>query len=99
MSGRAAPRAPTPKSGRRRVELKLIRDRAHYLDVVMGAVANARVTVWIATANVKELRVEDPIGSRARVPIGASTRNPFTFAVAIQTLTLAFASVRIMSSS
>src|SRR6185436_8026821 len=43
-----------------------IRDRAHYKEVVMGAVAGARVSLWIATANVKELRVEAPIGSRAR---------------------------------
>lgn len=55
-----------PVDGRRRVELKLIRDRAHYKDVVMGAVAGARVSLWIGTANVKELRVEAPVGSRAR---------------------------------
>jgi phosphatidylserine/phosphatidylglycerophosphate/cardiolipin synthase-like enzyme len=48
------------------VELKLIRDRAHYEDVVMGSIAGARVSVWISTANVKELRVEAPLGSRAR---------------------------------
>jgi phosphatidylserine/phosphatidylglycerophosphate/cardiolipin synthase-like enzyme len=48
------------------VELKLIRDRAHYEDVVMGSIAQARVSVWIATANVKELRVEAPLGTRAR---------------------------------
>lgn len=48
------------------MELKLIRDRGHYEDVVMGAIARARVSVWIGTANVKELRVEAPIGSRAR---------------------------------
>lgn len=52
--------------GRRRVELKLIRDRTHYKEVVMGAVAGARVSLWIGTANVKELRVEAPVGSRAR---------------------------------
>jgi phosphatidylserine/phosphatidylglycerophosphate/cardiolipin synthase-like enzyme len=61
-----SPSAKPPRAGRRRVELKLIRDRAHYADVVMGAVANARVSVWIATANVKELRVEAPVGTRAR---------------------------------
>jgi phosphatidylserine/phosphatidylglycerophosphate/cardiolipin synthase-like enzyme len=58
--------APGAREGRRRVELKLIRDRAHYDDVVTGSIAKARVSVWIATANVKELRVEAPIGSRAR---------------------------------
>jgi phosphatidylserine/phosphatidylglycerophosphate/cardiolipin synthase-like enzyme len=57
---------PGGREGRRRVELKLIRDRAHYDDVVMGSIAKARVSVWIATANVKELRVEAPVGSRAR---------------------------------
>lgn len=54
------------KVPRRRVEIALIRDRAHYDEIVMGAVAHARVSVWIGTANVKGLRVEAPIGSRAR---------------------------------
>jgi phosphatidylserine/phosphatidylglycerophosphate/cardiolipin synthase-like enzyme len=51
---------------KRRVEVTLVRDRAHYTDVVMGAVARARVSVWIATANVKGVRVEAPVGTRAR---------------------------------
>ncbi|WP_437837615.1 phospholipase D family protein [Sorangium sp. So ce1153] len=50
----------------RQVHLTLLRDRAHYDTLVMGAVAKARVSVWIATANVKELRIEAPVGSRAR---------------------------------
>jgi len=53
-------------SERRRVELALVHDRAHYSELVMGAVAKARVSVWIATANVKGLRVEAPVGTRAR---------------------------------
>ncbi|WP_437783194.1 phospholipase D family protein [Sorangium sp. So ce1097] len=58
---------PRPRSQlARRVDLTLLRDRAHYDTLVMGAVAKARVSVWIATANVKELRVEAPVGSRAR---------------------------------
>jgi len=44
----------------------LIRDRAHYHEVVMGALARARVSVWISTANVKGVRVEAPVGTRAR---------------------------------
>jgi phosphatidylserine/phosphatidylglycerophosphate/cardiolipin synthase-like enzyme len=51
---------------RRRVDVQLVRDRAHYDDLVMGTLARARVSVWIATANVKGLRIEAPIGSRAR---------------------------------
>ncbi|XXT22260.1 phospholipase D family protein [Sorangium sp. So ce429] len=67
-----SPRARTADEARprsqleRRVNLTLLRDRAHYDTLVMGAVAKARVSVWIATANVKELRVEAPVGSRAR---------------------------------
>ena len=53
-------------STRRRVQITLVRDRAHYDEVVMGAVARARVSVWIATANVKGVRVEAPLGTRAR---------------------------------
>lgn len=53
-------------STRRRVEITLIQGRAHYDEVVMGAIARARVSVWIATANVKGVRVEAPLGSRAR---------------------------------
>lgn len=53
-------------SANRRVELKLIRDRDHYDVLVQRVMAKARVSLWIATANVKELRIEAPIGSRAR---------------------------------
>jgi len=53
-------------TARRTVALELIRDRAHYSEVVMGAIARAKVSVWIATANVKGLRVEAPLGTRAR---------------------------------
>lgn len=53
-------------STKRRVEITLIRDRAHYDEIVMGAIAKARVSVWISTANVKGVRVEAPLGSRAR---------------------------------
>jgi phosphatidylserine/phosphatidylglycerophosphate/cardiolipin synthase-like enzyme len=50
----------------RRVELRLVRDREHYEVLVQRVMANARVSLWIATANVKELRIEAPVGSRAR---------------------------------
>lgn len=55
-----------PRPLRRRVELTLLRDQAHYDELVMRAMAGAKVSLWISTANVKELRVEAPIGSRAR---------------------------------
>ncbi|UQA55198.1 phospholipase D family protein [Polyangium aurulentum] len=52
--------------GGRRVELRLIKDRAHYDVLVQRVIASARVSLWISTANVKELRVEAPVGTRAR---------------------------------
>ncbi|MCS6799127.1 MAG: phospholipase D family protein [Myxococcota bacterium] len=42
----------------RRVELRLVSGRGHH-DAVVGAIAAARRSVWIATANVKQLIVED----------------------------------------
>lgn len=50
----------------RRADVRLIVGREHYSELVMGALAKAKVSVWIGTANVKELRVEAPIGTRAR---------------------------------
>jgi len=49
----------------RRASLSLIVDRAHYEEVTL-AIAKARTSVWIATANVKQLLVEAPVGTRAR---------------------------------
>jgi len=43
----------------RHVPLRLIADREHY-DQVMSAVLEARQSVWIATANLKDVMVEDP---------------------------------------
>jgi phosphatidylserine/phosphatidylglycerophosphate/cardiolipin synthase-like enzyme len=48
------------------VDLQLVRDRAHYEVLIAGAMAGARVSVWIASANVKELMIEAPRGTRAR---------------------------------
>ena len=50
---------------RRRASLSLLVDRAHY-DHVTLALAGARTSVWIATANVKQLMIEAPIGTRDR---------------------------------
>ena len=45
------------KPEKRRADVRLILDRDHY-DVVIDLVKQAKVSLWIATANVKELRVE-----------------------------------------
>jgi phosphatidylserine/phosphatidylglycerophosphate/cardiolipin synthase-like enzyme len=51
---------------RRNATIALVVDREHYVDVVMGAIAEAKVSVWIGTANLKELHVEAAVGTRAR---------------------------------
>lgn len=53
-------------SSPRTIRAKLLVDGGHYEELVAGVVARARVSVWIATANLKTMMVEAPIGSRAR---------------------------------
>lgn len=50
---------------RRRALVSLLFDRDHYEHVVK-ALGDARTSVWIATANVKQLMIEAPIGTRDR---------------------------------
>lgn len=50
----------------RRVRVQLVVDREHYDVVVKKVIEDAKVSVWIATANVKEMMVEAPIGTVAR---------------------------------
>jgi phosphatidylserine/phosphatidylglycerophosphate/cardiolipin synthase-like enzyme len=57
------PRAPERE--RRPAVVELIADRRHYDDVV-AAVTSAKVSVWIATANLKDVHLEAPIGTVAR---------------------------------
>jgi phosphatidylserine/phosphatidylglycerophosphate/cardiolipin synthase-like enzyme len=45
--------------GDRNLRLKVLRDRDHY-EEVMEAVLSARQSVWVATANLKDVMVEDP---------------------------------------
>ena len=45
--------------------LRWVEDAAHY-DVIVDALARASVSLWIATANLKDMRLEAPIGSVAR---------------------------------
>src|SRR5450631_3439035 len=49
----------------RRAALSLLIDRDHYERVTL-AIAGARTSVWISTANVKQLMIEAPVGTRAR---------------------------------
>jgi phosphatidylserine/phosphatidylglycerophosphate/cardiolipin synthase-like enzyme len=58
-------KAPAP-NGYREAALDLIADGRHYDAVVLPALRNAKVSLWIATANLKDLHIEAPIGTRAR---------------------------------
>jgi phosphatidylserine/phosphatidylglycerophosphate/cardiolipin synthase-like enzyme len=49
----------------RRASVSLVVDRDHY-DHVILALARAHTSVWIATANVKQLMIEAPVGTRDR---------------------------------
>jgi len=55
-----------PKDGRREARVGLVQDIEHYDKVILGALSQARVSVWIGTANVKDIRLEAPVGTRAR---------------------------------
>jgi phosphatidylserine/phosphatidylglycerophosphate/cardiolipin synthase-like enzyme len=50
----------------RRIRAKLLFDADHYEDLIARAIGTAKVSVWIATANLKTMMVEAPIGTRAR---------------------------------
>jgi phosphatidylserine/phosphatidylglycerophosphate/cardiolipin synthase-like enzyme len=49
----------------RHVPMRWIEDADHY-DVIMDALARASVSLWIGTANLKDVRLEAPIGTAAR---------------------------------
>jgi phosphatidylserine/phosphatidylglycerophosphate/cardiolipin synthase-like enzyme len=55
-----------PEPEARRASLRLLFDADHYDVLIRSELPQAKVSVWIATANLKELRVEAPIGTRAR---------------------------------
>ena len=66
---RARTRAAREPNLKRTATVELVADAAHY-DTLIAAVRRAEVSVWIATANVKEMRVEAPVGTRARAKGG-----------------------------
>lgn len=60
-----AARPPRTELGRT-IDVSLVSDVDHYEVLIQKVVRGARVSLWIATANVKEMRVEAPIGTVAR---------------------------------
>jgi phosphatidylserine/phosphatidylglycerophosphate/cardiolipin synthase-like enzyme len=60
------PRLPPARDDEaRKVPLRWIEDAAHY-EHVARALQKATLSLWIATANLKDLHVEAPVGSSAR---------------------------------
>jgi phosphatidylserine/phosphatidylglycerophosphate/cardiolipin synthase-like enzyme len=58
---------PAPNTAETRaIRAKLLIDRDHYETLITQAIRNAKVSVWIATANLKTTMIEAPIGTRAR---------------------------------
>lgn len=59
---------PTPGASpeTRQIRARLLDGRAHYDDLVARVIADAKVSVWISTANLKTMLVEAPIGTSAR---------------------------------
>lgn len=55
-----------PSSEPRQARVRLLVDADHYAELVQKELPSAEVALWIATANLKELRVEAPVGTRAR---------------------------------
>jgi len=51
---------------RRPIGARMLDGADHYDELILKAIPSATVSLWIATANVKELRIEAPIGTRAR---------------------------------
>ncbi len=49
----------------RQIAVRWLEDAAHY-DFLLRALADAQVSLWFATANLKDVRLEAPIGSVAR---------------------------------
>jgi phosphatidylserine/phosphatidylglycerophosphate/cardiolipin synthase-like enzyme len=60
---RRLPQAPDTET--RQVPVRWIEDHAHY-DFALRALTRAQHSLWISTANLKDMRLEAPIGSVAR---------------------------------
>ncbi len=57
---------PLQRPEPRRIDARLLVGKDHYDELLTRELPQARVSLWIGTANLKELRVEAPIGTRAR---------------------------------
>jgi phosphatidylserine/phosphatidylglycerophosphate/cardiolipin synthase-like enzyme len=66
VRSRASAVSPLEAPSTRRAAVELVSDRRHYEEIIVRAIGAARTSVWIATANLKDVHIEAPIGTRAR---------------------------------
>jgi hypothetical protein len=57
----------------------LVSGRALYDEVIVGGLMRARTSVWIATANVKELTAFETLGERERAAVSDAAARYATF--------------------
>ena len=62
----AAVRLGESRPDRRTALIRLVRNREHVNEVIERGIRAARASVWVATANLKDVHVESPIGTSAR---------------------------------
>ena len=62
----APPRPRPPRPDRRTAGLRLLRDAEHVDEVIERGIRAVKTSVWIATANLKDVHVSAPVGTSAR---------------------------------
>jgi hypothetical protein len=60
------PRPPLKPTTDRVTRVRLLWDGQHHDELVEGVIAAARVSLWIATANIKAVMIQAPVGTVAR---------------------------------
>ncbi len=60
------PRIPKPRPNRRTAAIRLLRDAEHVDEVIDLGIRAVKTSVWIATANLKDVHVKAPVGTSAR---------------------------------
>ncbi len=59
-------RVDSTPSNQRTAAIRLVQDRQHVEEVIEKGIRSVKTSVWIATANIKDLHVEARVGTRAR---------------------------------
>jgi len=62
----ALPRPAPKRPDRRTAVIRLLRDAEHVDEVIERGIREVKTSVWIATANLKDVHVQAPLGTGAR---------------------------------